>query len=242
MEGKLGRWAAGSRAVRLRTRIADVVDNRATRGIAGSGEGQGNPSTARQGDERCARLSSSAPGTSNSSIEWEAWALNHHVLARLCTSHCHHTEPGQDSLAFSSDFMAWKSTRHEACPLQPGDSPFLHCDILFQKRGQHQVTQEKPRGTLKGQESKPKDHSSNVLPSPGWRDRSPKVYVMKLMTKNNINLKGIFEFWVESRCQLLESKCYILSSLTKISNVVETLKPTELMAKIHLDPTKPRLL
>jgi len=64
---------------------------------------------------------------------------------------------------------------------------------------------------------------------------------MKLMTKNNINLKGIFEFWVESRCQLLESKCYILSSLTKISNVVETLKPIELMAKIHLDPTKPRL-
>jgi len=227
--------------VRLRTRIADVVDNRVATGAqqaqAKAKEIQAQPGRAMRGALDCPALPR-APATA---LEWEAWALNRDVLARLRTSHCHHTEPGQDSLASSSDFVAWKSTRREACPLQPGDSPFLHCDVLFQKRGQHQVTQEKPRGTLKGQGSKAKGHSSNVLPSPGWRDRSPKVYVMKLMTKNNINLKGIFEFWVESRCQLLESKCYILSSLTKISNVVETLKPIELMAKIHLDPTKPRL-
>ena len=72
-------------------------------------------------------------------------------------------------------------------------------------------------------------------------DKKKKKQKTNKQTNTHVNLKGVFEFCVDSRCQLLESKDYAISFLIKSSRGVEILKPTELMAKIHLDLTKPCL-
>lgn len=39
---------------------------------------------------------------------------------------------------------------------------------------------------------------TDLLPSPVWKDTPPQFHTVRLMTKSNINTKGISEFWIGS--------------------------------------------
>lgn len=113
----------------VRTYMADRLDKRLT--IRGTAHTQANTRKTQAFSKRPTHSPSSAlaPATL---LGWEAWTLNHNLFPRLHSSRFHHTELRQDGSAFDCDYMVWKSIGYEGCPLQLGNSTFLHCEILFQ--------------------------------------------------------------------------------------------------------------